>query len=236
MIAQRKSKAQSEGWNEVWEEQVYGQGRHLNRYPYDAVVTFIYRHFGRVPDRSQVHIMEVGCGAGNNLWFAAREGFRVTGIDGSVSAIHFAEQRFEEEGLAGEFVVGDMTQILSPDATCDLVIDRLALACNRRATIEATLDEAYRVLKPGGWMFSSLYSDEHPDRHYGQPLGDGTYDAFTGGYFEGLGTTFFASREDIDALFGARFDFHALTLMHFEDGLEQSRKIKTLWQIECRKS
>jgi len=59
-----------------WEQQIYGQGAHLNLYPFDVVVTFVFRNAPRDRPRSEVRIVEIGCGAGNNLWFAAREGFR----------------------------------------------------------------------------------------------------------------------------------------------------------------
>ena len=41
-------------------------------------------------DVSGRRILEVGCGMGNNLWFAAREGCRVSGLDAVESAIRFA--------------------------------------------------------------------------------------------------------------------------------------------------
>src|SRR5262245_64162803 len=55
------------GWDPAWENNVYGQGRHLNRYPHHAVVGFVFRHYGRVVDRQRVQFCELGCGAGNNV-------------------------------------------------------------------------------------------------------------------------------------------------------------------------
>jgi hypothetical protein len=61
----------------VWDE-IYGQGRHFNHYPYDAVVSFVFNNRPGDRPRDQVRVLEVACGAGNNLWFAAREGFSET--------------------------------------------------------------------------------------------------------------------------------------------------------------
>jgi len=91
----------------IWESEIYSQGHHLNRYPFDAVVSFLFRYRPRDKPREQTDVLEIGCGAGNNLWFAAREGFRVAGIDGSESAISFAQKRFESEKLSGDLRVGN---------------------------------------------------------------------------------------------------------------------------------
>jgi 2-polyprenyl-3-methyl-5-hydroxy-6-metoxy-1,4-benzoquinol methylase len=76
----------------IWEEK-YSAG-HAQRYPWDPVVTFIFRNAPRDRPRSEVRILEVGCGTASNLWFAAREGFNVAGVDGGESAIAYAKQRF----------------------------------------------------------------------------------------------------------------------------------------------
>ncbi|MCS6243447.1 MAG: hypothetical protein H2172_06260 [Opitutus sp.] len=54
----------------AWEDAIYSQGRHLNRYPFDAVVSFVYRYrpTGRAPQ--EIRILEVGCGAGNTVYLA----------------------------------------------------------------------------------------------------------------------------------------------------------------------
>jgi tRNA G46 methylase TrmB len=47
------------------------------KYPPEHVIRFVARNFYRVPDRKYVHLLEVGCGPGANVWFMAREGFAV---------------------------------------------------------------------------------------------------------------------------------------------------------------
>lgn len=224
-----------QGWHSDWERNVYAQGRHLNRYPHHAVVGYLHRRYGAVPNRSLVRILEVGCGAGNNIWCIAREGFTVAGIDGSASAIRHASDRFASEGLSGDLRVGDFAHLPWADASFDMVLDRSALTCAARPTIEAALDEVRRVLKPGGSFFSIIYSDRHPDRRFGASLGGGAFHRFTDGYFVGLGTAFFCSRGDIDALFGARFRMTALVHTSEEDALA-GRVLNTHWRVECEKS
>src|SRR5512136_2850072 len=96
-------------FDRIWEDDIYSKGQQLNRYPFDIAVSFIYRNYPRHKSRHDVRILEVGCGAGNNLWFAAREGFLVAGIDASESAIAYARKRFAEEGLKGTLLVAEFT-------------------------------------------------------------------------------------------------------------------------------
>jgi len=49
-------------------------------YPWDSVVSFIFRNAPKDRPRSEIKVLEVGFGTGPNLWFAAREGFRTSGV------------------------------------------------------------------------------------------------------------------------------------------------------------
>lgn len=221
------------GWSPAWEENVYGRGRQLNRYPHHAVVGFLTRHYGEHPNRGAVRVCELGCGTGNNLWFAAREGFTVFGIDGSPTAIEYAVRRFGREKLQGELVVGDFARLPWPSASMDVVLDRGALTHARHGTIEAALAESYRVLKPGGRLLSvNLYSPEHAGRAFGEHLGDNTYDNFSGGYFAGVGLVHFAPREEVGQLF-RRFAIRRVT--HTVERDLDGDVVDAFWRVECEK-
>ena len=237
-MSQSKMKPGTEnGWHAAWEENVYSQARHMNRYPYDVVVSYIYTKFGHVEDRSKVNILELGCGAGNNLWFAAREGFSVAGIDGSSSALEYARARFEVEGLHGDLRVGDFTTLPWSNESFDFVLDRGALTHNRRSVIQNALKETARVLKTEGRFFSTtLFSWEHPERVYGRDLGDNTFDNFTEGYFRDLGITHFATLEEIEMLFGSHFYITSIRHILEDERLNYTTKtIEAYWQIESIK-
>jgi SAM-dependent methyltransferase len=211
---------------------VYGRGRHLNRYPHHAVVGFVLGAFGKSPDRAGLRFLELGCGAGNNVWFAAREGFGVAGIDGSESAIAYARKRFADEGLAGDLRVGDFVALPWPDAQFDLVIDRGSLTCCTQSVIRSALAESRRVLKPGGRLFSIIYSDQHPGRDFGRDMGDNTYTDFTGGYFSGLGTAHFCPRAELDDVYGTHFELSSLTHSAEVEHLGQAPGlINAFWKI-----
>ncbi len=143
----------------IWNE-LYSQG-HRNRYPWDAVVSFVFRNAPRDIERNQVEILEVACGTAGNLWFAAREGFSVSGIDGSTTAIEYAKQRFVEEGLTADLRVADFTSLPFEDAVFHLAIDRAGITCCAYAQAQQAVAEVHRTLKAGGKFFFNVYSVSH---------------------------------------------------------------------------
>ena len=179
----------------IWEEK-YATG-HSQKYPWDSVVSFVYRNIPRDRPPHEVKILEVGCGTGSNLWFAAREGFAVSGIDASNSAIETAKNRFKTDGLAGDLRTADFTDLPFDDECFDLVIDRAALTCCGHASRTKALGEIARVTVPGGRFLFTPYADTHTSRTCGDAQQDGTINQITGGTLQGVGQICFASQEDI---------------------------------------
>lgn len=142
-------------WNDIYET------GHVNRYPWDAVVSFVFRNAPKDRARDEIVIMEVGCGGANNLWFCAREGFQTIGVDASPEALNLARKRFAEDQLAGEFLEQDFTNLSLEDNSVDLVIDRAALTCTPYSVMCKTINEIHRVLKPGGKFLFIPYGDSH---------------------------------------------------------------------------
>jgi SAM-dependent methyltransferase len=191
----------SEGstWDPVW-DQIF-RSKEWGKYPPEHVVRFVARSFYRELDRSQVRILEIGCGPGANVWFMAREGFAVAGIDGSETAIQKARERLASEGLAADLRVGDYTQLPWEASSFDGVIENVSLYCSPWAGIEQALNEVLRVLKPGGLFLSSFFTD----RTWG--YGEGTMiepDGFVDlrdGPLAGAGFCLFLSRDRVPQLF-----------------------------------
>jgi SAM-dependent methyltransferase len=196
------------------EKSIYGQGRHLNRYPFDSVVSFVFRHRPRNKPPGQTRILELGCGAGNNLWFAAREGFQVFGLDASPSAIAYAKKRFLEEGLTGEFQVGDFTRLPYPDNFFDLVIDRAAIICMGRKIARKTIKEVRRVLATGGKFHFNPYSENHASRASGNAGEDGLTVDISGGTLVGVGQICFYDKAAMLDSFGK--GWRVCSLQHIE--------------------
>lgn len=145
-------------WDPVWEKIFHSQ--EWGKYPQEHLVRFIARNFYGVRDGHPIQLLEIGCGPGANVWFMAREGFSVNGIDGSSTAIERAKERLAREGLMADLRVGDFTELPWPDETFDGVVENVSLGCNPISAIERALEEVHRVLRPGAPFLSSFFSDK----------------------------------------------------------------------------
>ncbi|MDB5526933.1 MAG: methylase involved in ubiquinone/menaquinone biosynthesis [Devosia sp.] len=217
----------------VWEEK-YAAG-HAERYPWDVIVSFIYRNAPRDRPRSQVRVLEVGCGTGSNLWFAAREGFSVAGIDGAASAIEYARQRFAAEGLGGDLQVADFTALPFDDASFDLVIDRAALTCVGRSVLEASVAEIARVLRPGGKFFFNPYSDRHSSSAAGTAGADGTRIDIDGGTLQGVGQIYFCSKRDVEQVLSGTWAIRSLEHKELIQMVEPGYSVHAEWWVIVEK-
>lgn len=218
----------------IWDE-IYRSGRHANRYPWDAVVSFVFRHRPRDKAATETAIVEVGCGAAPNLWFAAREGFRAAGIDASETAIAVARQRFAQDGLQADLRVGNFSDLPFDSASFDLAIDRAALTCVGDSVARAAIAELHRVLRSGGILFSNVYSDRHSSRAGGNTGADGVTMDIASGTLVGVGQVRFYGQDDFRVLFAEPY-WTILSLEHVAVTNEMDGSTHAEWRVIARKN
>jgi ubiquinone/menaquinone biosynthesis C-methylase UbiE len=180
--------------------------------------------------------MEIGCGAGNNLWFAAREGFSVAGVDGSPSAIKFAQKRFSDEGLNGDLRVADFIKLPFQDNAFDFVIDREALTCSPFADAQKTVAEVHRVLAPGGKFFFNPYSDRHSSFASGKPGPGGVTVDISGGTLTDIGPIFFYGKRDLHSLFATGWKLVSMRHIEYMEELEPLYNCHAEWIVVAEKT
>lgn len=219
----------------VWEAEIYSRGKHLNLYPFDAVVSFLFRWHPRDKARDQIRILEIGCGAGNNLWFAAREGFQVAGIDGSAAAVEFAKNRFAKEGLSGDLRTGNFLELPWRDGSFDIGIDRGSLVCVSHESQKIAVGEMHRVLQVGGLFFFNGYSDEDTSAQSGDLLEDGRVANIRAGALVGVGALAFNSRAQIETLFSNGWEILSLQHVNRVDFSPDGTGNHAEWRIVARK-
>jgi ubiquinone/menaquinone biosynthesis C-methylase UbiE len=217
-------------WDPAWE--LIFRSRHWGKYPPEHVIRFVARNFYNSPNRSQVQLLEIGCGPGSNIWFMAREGFSVTGIDGSETAIRIARERLAGEALDGDLRVGDFARLPWGDATFDGVVENVSLYCNPRANIRLALAEVYRVLKPGAPFLSSFFSDRTWGYGQGQMIEPGGFTNISDGPLAGAGFCLFLTRNELPDLYS---DFADVTVERLSWTLENEQHLVEQFVITCRK-
>lgn len=124
----------------------FGPYRDLQREIIDLVIAGIPSGV----DRRNVRVLDIGCGPGNLALLLAEAGFSVVGVDAYDALVTLAQEKRRAERLPNlAFQHGDIT-LESPfrEAQFDQVVNLHFLYAH--PTPERVLEEAYRVLKPGG--------------------------------------------------------------------------------------
>ncbi|QSX39720.1 class I SAM-dependent methyltransferase [Shewanella cyperi] len=186
-------------WDPVWEDVFSRQA--WGKYPGEDLIRFIARNFYKVTDKSALKLLEVGFGTGANLWFMAREGFPVHGIEGSATAIKLAKERLDQEvpEWQGELLQGDILQLPYEDNSFDAVIDNEAIYANSFENAVQMYKEIHRVLKPGALMFSRCFTEQTTGYGSGTALGKHAF-LVSEGPMTGKGYTRFTTRECLEEL------------------------------------
>lgn len=101
-------------------------------------------------------VVDCPCGAGPALRAVRPGGPRYVGVDLSPSMLRRARARAAQRGLAGaEFVEAGATDVPLPADSADLFLSYWGLHCFEQP--EAAVEEAARVLAPGGRLVGSTF-------------------------------------------------------------------------------
>jgi SAM-dependent methyltransferase len=220
-------------WDPAWE--TIFKSRAWGTYPSEHVVRFVARHFGAVPDRAAVTLLDLGTGAGGACaWYMAREGFSVAAIEASPTGMDLARQRFAAERVSVDARLGDIITLPWSDATFDGVVDNACLCCNAFANCRRIVPEVFRVLKPGGRFLSANFTDRCSGYGRGREVEPGGFTSRTGsGPLAGDYFTLFMGRAQVDELYGI-FDEVVVDLSSFTSGGGSDRV--ELWLVTCSKA
>ncbi len=208
------------------------RSREWGRYPPEYVVRFIARNFYQVPRRRKIRLLDLGCGPGACAWFMAREGFNVSGIDGSPTAIKLASGRLRRENISADFRVGDYTDLPWPDSVFDGVVENVTLCCNPFDKCRRAVDEVLRVLKPGGRFLSANFTDRTWGYGSGRPVGPSTFKNVKRGPLKDQGTILFMNRSHLDLLYEG---FDAVAVERVSWTMENMQHLVELWVACCTK-
>lgn len=201
-----------EHYTEIWEKTF--KERSWGKYPPEDLVRFIGRRFKHLEDKTQCRMLEMGSGPGANLWFLHREGYHVSGIDISDTAIALSKARIvqENEGLNPtdpDIRNGNFESLPWEDERFNVVVDIFSLCANPYHVIENTLSEVRRVLKKGGFFYSKMYGTGSDGYGLGEKVEDGSGNSFQNipvGPFKNMGLGHFTDEAELAKLAGTRFE------------------------------
>jgi len=163
--------------------------------------------------------VDLGCGAGNYAIYLASQGFTVTGIDSSSTAITIARQQAEERGIACRFIVADVLGDLHEvKETFDFAYDWELLHHIFPEDRATYLRNVHAILNPGAYYLSVCFSEEDP-----QFGGTGKYRKTQ------IGTTlYFSSESELRGLFSRYFAIRDLSTIDIFGKFGSHRAIRVL--------
>jgi len=170
-------------WNanaEVWTK--------LARAGYDVYRDYLNTpaFFDMLPNVEGLSGLDIGCGEGHNTRLLAGSGARVRAIDVSEVFIRHAQHSEDQHPLSIDYQVASAVELPYPDSAFDFATGFMSFMDIPET--ERVLAEAYRVLRPGGFL---QFSITHPcyDTPHRRNLRDQnglTYAIEVGGYFRNL--------------------------------------------------
>ncbi|HEY66887.1 MAG TPA: methyltransferase domain-containing protein [Thermoflexia bacterium] len=153
--------------------------------------------FEMLPDVDGLLGLDIGCGEGHNTRLLAKRGARVTAIDISEVFVWHAKSLEDQEPLGIRYLIASAIELPFADLTFDFATGFMSLMDIPETG--CVLAEAYRVLKPDGFL---QFSISHPcfDTPHRRNLRDEnglTYAIEVGDYFQNL------QGDVVEWLFGA---------------------------------
>lgn len=218
--------------DEVWEDTF--QKRDWGRYPNEELVRFVARSFGQVADRSEIAILEVGCGTCNNVWFLAREGYNASGFDGAPAAIERGRARLNSEEVEADLRVLDALKMEASyaPATFDAVVDIGCLQCNRLEDAREIIRQMAVVTRAGGRVFSLIVADDAIGMGRGDMVEPGTFTNIAAGPLQGTGLNHFYSLDELRDVFAP---FAPLSVEYVERSYANREQRYRTWVVTGQK-
>ncbi len=204
--------AKNASWDPIWED--IFTNNDWGKYPSESLIQFIARNFYKL-NRSEIRILEIGCGPGANIWYLSKEGFNAYGIDGSNTAIDKASKRLISENLTANLMVGDIINLPFEDDFFDAVLDVECLSCNNRGNADLILNEVKRVLKKEGKFYSRTFTDKMFIGNIFNKLAPGEYTNIKEGPMANKGFVRLTSEEDVMEMYSKHFEVVSLDTLDY---------------------
>jgi SAM-dependent methyltransferase len=229
LLNEMKKKRRGKGAN-FWDAE-YREGGHLAlstnvSEDLEKFTRFLEREQGRALLNVTTSVADLGCGNGRNLiWLSKTYGMRGWGCDISGSAISQAKARAKEANLPLQFETRSIAPpIPLPDASQHLILDMMSSHFLNAAERAELIEECYRILKPGGFLFYKTFLLDE-DRHAYRMLKENPCEEENTYIHPEIGVPEHVStEEEIDETYGRRFHIHKVHKSHRHRGENAKRR------------
>ena len=222
-----------QGWDDHWDA-LYAEQGFRAKYPDEYVVRFTAGNFFKIKfqDRTQIKVLDLGCGPGRHVIFLAKEGFSAFGIEGAASAIRLCQDKLAQEKLNAEVTTGDFVKMPYPDDYFDAIIDCCSIQHNQMPAVTQICREIKRTLKPKGKLFSMVRTDKDYAFGLGRELEKGTFTDYKEFDLNQVGHIHFFSESEIKGLFSI---FSSFSYEYCERTFDNRTKAIKHWVITAEK-
>jgi tellurite methyltransferase len=155
-------------WDERWRTE-HGRGQWSDADPWVAEVV------PRLRDRGTRRVLDLGCGPGRHAVLLAAAGFETHALDASAGAIESASAAATRAGVDLMLRPGDLVTLPYPDGYFDYVLAFNVVYHGSEQTLQRTLGEIRRVLRPRGLYQCTMLSKRNVEYRRGQEISPNTF-------------------------------------------------------------
>ena len=184
-------------------------------------------------EREGKRVLDVGCGAGRNAVFLAKQGSHVVGVDISSTALKMALRKADGSNLKNcVFIRGDFLRLPFSNSQFNAVVSCYSIENQSLSKIRKALNEMKRVLVSRGLVLVTLHSTKHWRFGLGKQISPGAF--LTTERIDGKRVRFqthFFRKEDVMELFH-NLDLRTLSI---KETIRETDKKRAHWTTIAEK-